>query len=100
MFNGQGYQKPKTLVAITLIFFMLLLTGCITNNNVSTSNTLPAGPIKIGVSISLTGDDSADGQATQKGYNVWASYVNSHGGLLGHQMQMVYYDDGPKRDRT
>ncbi len=100
MFNGQGHQKTKALVAITLIFFMLLLTGCITNNSVSTSNTLPAGPIKIVVSISLTGDDSADGQATKNGYNVWAAYVNSHGGLLGHQVQMVYYDDGTKTDQT
>jgi len=100
MFNGQGHQKTKVLVAITLIFFMLLLTGCITNNSVSTSNTLPAGPIKIGVSISLTGDDSADGQATQQGYNVWAQYVNSHGGILGHQVEMHYYDDATKTDQT
>lgn len=82
---------------------MLLLSACITNNS-STSNSsstpIPAGPIKIGVSLSLTGDDSADGQATQQGYNVWAAYVNGHGGLLGHQVQMFYYDDGTKTDQT
>jgi branched-chain amino acid transport system substrate-binding protein len=41
------------------------------------------GPIVIGASLSLTGDFSADGQAFQRGYQLWADYVNSHGGLLG-----------------
>ena len=80
---------------------LLLLSACVTSNSSSNSSTtIPAGPIKIGVSLSLTGDDSADGQATQQGYNVWAAFVNSHGGLLGHQVQMIYYDDGTKTDQT
>jgi branched-chain amino acid transport system substrate-binding protein len=91
-------------LALFLVIAMLLLSACITSNSSSSSSssssTIPAGPIKIGVSLSLTGDDSADGQATQLGYNVWAAYVNSHGGLLGHQVQMVYYDDGTKADQT
>ena len=82
---------------------MLLLSACVTSTsstNSSSSSTIPAGPIKIGVSLSLTGDDSADGQATQQGYDTWKAYVNSHGGILGHQVQMVYYDDGTKPDQT
>ena len=80
---------------------LLLLSACVTGNSSSNSSTtIPAGPIKIGVSLSLTGDDSADGQATQQGYNVWAAFVNGHGGLLGHQVQMVYYDDGTKTDQA
>jgi len=80
---------------------LLLLSACVTSNSSSNSSTtIPAGPIKIGVSLSLTGDDSADGQATQQGYNVWAAFVNGHGGLLGHQVQMVYYDDGTKTDQA
>jgi len=80
---------------------LLLLSACVTSNSSSNSSTtIPAGPIKIGVSLSLTGDDSADGQATQQGYNVWAALVNDHGGLLGHQVQMVYYDDGTKTDQA
>ena len=80
---------------------LLLLSACVTGNSSSNSSTtIPAGPIKIGVSLSLTGDDSSDGQATQQGYNVWAAFVNSHGGLLGHQVQMIYYDDGTKTDQT
>ena len=95
-------SKASLLLAGALIC-MLLLSACVTSNsssNSTSSSTIPAVPIKIGVSLSLTGDDLADGQATQQGYNVWAAYVNSHGGLLGHQVQMVYYDDGTKTDQT
>ena len=95
--------KISTL-ALFLVIAMLLLSACITSTSTSstssTSSAIPAGPIKIGVSLSLTGDDSADGQATQQGYNVWAAFVNSHGGLLGHQVEMFYKDDGTKTDRT
>ncbi len=101
--NGQGHPKPKMLVAVALIF-ILLLSACAQNSNNSNNNggntTIPAGPIKIGVALSLTGDNSADGQATKQGYDTWEAYVNSHGGLLGHQVQMVYYDDATKLDQT
>jgi branched-chain amino acid transport system substrate-binding protein len=95
-------QKTSVFLAGALIC-MLLLSACVTSNSSnsnSSGNSIPAGPIKIGVSLSLTGDDSADGQATQQGYDTWQAYVNSHGGLLGHQVQMVYYDDGTKTDQT
>jgi branched-chain amino acid transport system substrate-binding protein len=95
-------QKTSVFLAGALIC-MLLLSACVTSNSSSSNssgNSIPAGPIKIGVSLSLTGDNAADGQATQRGYDTWEAYVNSHGGLLGHQVQMVYYDDGTKTDQT
>ena len=50
----------------------------------------PAGtPITIGVSLPLTGQFAADGQATEKGYQLWASDVNASGGLLGRRVQLV-----------
>jgi branched-chain amino acid transport system substrate-binding protein len=55
-------------------------------------------PITIGVSLSLSGDFSADGQAFQRGYNLWATDVNRTGGLLGRQVKFVYLDD--KSDPT
>jgi branched-chain amino acid transport system substrate-binding protein len=97
------FNQKTSLFLVGALICMLLLSACVTSNsstNSSSSNTIPAGPIKIGVSLSLTGDDSADGQATQQGYDTWAAYVNSHGGILGHQVQMVYYDDGTKTDQT
>jgi branched-chain amino acid transport system substrate-binding protein len=65
--------------------------------NVTTSAGAPAGPsgppILVGMSVSLTGDFSADGHACLRGYQLWADDVNSHGGLLGRPVKLVYLDD-------
>jgi branched-chain amino acid transport system substrate-binding protein len=52
-----------------------------------------AGPIKIGISLSLSGDFSDPGKAVKRGYELWASYVNAHGGILGRQVQLKIVDD-------
>jgi branched-chain amino acid transport system substrate-binding protein len=51
-------------------------------------------PVKIGVSVSLSGDFSADGLATKQGYQTWAAYQNAHGGILGHPIVMDFLSDG------
>ncbi|MGC2192464.1 MAG: amino acid ABC transporter substrate-binding protein [Candidatus Dormiibacterota bacterium] len=50
-------------------------------------------PIVIGISLSLSGDFSADGQAYQRGYELWASYVNAHGGILGRKVKLDIVSD-------
>jgi branched-chain amino acid transport system substrate-binding protein len=60
-----------------------------TSNNGGPSGT----PIKVGMSLSLTGDFSADGQACLRGYRLWANDVNSHGGLLGRPVKLVVIND-------
>jgi len=49
--------------------------------------------IKIGASLSLSGDFSADGQAFERGYKLWAQHVNSHGGLLGCKVTLDIVSD-------
>lgn len=90
--------SPKVSIFLSVILLMLL-SAC---NNSSQPNTNSNGqqPIKFGVSLSLTGDSSADGQATKQGYEVWQDYVNSHGGLLGRQVQMDIIDDGTKTEQA
>jgi branched-chain amino acid transport system substrate-binding protein len=51
------------------------------------------GPITIGASLSLTGGFSADGQAFQKGYELWAKDVNAKGGILGRQVKLTILND-------
>jgi branched-chain amino acid transport system substrate-binding protein len=59
----------------------------------------PAGqPITVGISLPLGGSAAsdpfiADGQACQIGYELWASDVNSHGGLLGRPVRLKILDD-------
>ena len=52
-----------------------------------------AGPIKIGISLSLSGDFSDSGKAAQRGYKLWANTVNKQGGVLGRKVQLVIRDD-------
>ncbi len=59
----------------------------------SSSPSTSQAPITIGASLSLTGDFSADGQAFQRGYELWASDVNAHGGLLGRQVTLKILND-------
>jgi branched-chain amino acid transport system substrate-binding protein len=51
------------------------------------------GPITIGASLSRTGDFSADGQAFEKGYKLWAKDINARGGLLGRKVKLIILDD-------
>src|SRR5580704_6247815 len=59
----------------------------------TSSSPSSSTPITIGASLSLTGDFATDGQAFQKGYELWASDVNAHGGLLGHQVVVKILND-------
>lgn len=51
------------------------------------------GPIKIGFSMALTGPLAANGKQALLGAKIWQEEVNSKGGLLGRQVQLVNYDD-------
>ncbi len=71
-------------------------------SSVAPTNALLAGPsgtpITIGVSEPLSGPQQAqgfapDGQASKIGYQLWASDVNSHGGLLGRPVKLVFLND-------
>ncbi len=67
-----------------------LIAACGSSGGKSSSSS---GPILIGTSLSLTGDFSTDGQAFEKGYEIWANDVNKHGGLLGRQVKLVILND-------
>src|SRR6516225_2348634 len=66
-----------------------------TTTSASSASGSPAStnPITIGASLSLTGDFSADGQAFERGYQLWASDVNKAGGLLGRQVTLKILND-------
>jgi len=71
----------------------LLLMGLAACGNQSPGTTSSSGPIKIGISLSLSGDFSADGQAFQQGYQLWADDINKSGGLLGRQVKLDIVSD-------
>src|SRR5438874_5408445 len=59
-----------------------------------------AGPLKIGISLSQSGDFSDPGKAVKRGYELWASYVNGHGGVLGRKVQLKIVDDASSPDQA
>jgi branched-chain amino acid transport system substrate-binding protein len=63
------------------------------SSSTSSSTSANKTPITIGASLSLTGDFSADGQAYQKGYELWAKDVNAAGGIMGRQVKLTILND-------
>jgi branched-chain amino acid transport system substrate-binding protein len=68
-------------------------SGSSTGTTGSTSSPSNTKPILVGASLSLTGDFSADGQAFQRGYQLWAADVNARGGLLGRRVTLKILND-------
>ena len=78
-------------VLITVLIVLSACGGSTTSSPTGTSQ--PTTPIKIGISLSLTGDFSADGKAFQQGYQLWADTVNKNGGVLGRQVTLDITND-------
>lgn len=75
-----------------LLLTLVALSACgggSTGTTTQTNNT----PIKIGISVSLSGDFSADGKAEEQGYQLWADTINKSGGLLGRQVKLDFLSD-------
>jgi len=50
-------------------------------------------PLKIGFSMALTGPLAANGKAALLSMEIWREEINKKGGLIGRQVEYVYYDD-------
>jgi branched-chain amino acid transport system substrate-binding protein len=66
----------------------------------SASASSSGGTITIGASLSLTGDFSVDGQAFQKGYELWAADVNAAGGIDGKQVKLTILNDASQPNQA
>ncbi len=87
--------------------FSLLLTACIIiamtacdQPGGSGNQAQSTAPIKIGLTVSLSGDFSQDGKALEQGYQIWADYVNKHGGLLKRQIQLDILNDNSTKQQV
>src|SRR5262249_56336472 len=52
-----------------------------------------ADPIKIGLSLSLTGATAPAGRQVQAGLDIWRENVNAAGGPLGRPARLICYAD-------
>lgn len=60
-----------------------------------TTTAPPSGeePIRIGVSLPLTGEFSVPGSKHRDGYVYWADEINARGGLLGRPVELLVEDN-------
>jgi branched-chain amino acid transport system substrate-binding protein len=52
-----------------------------------------ADPIRVGMSMALTGGVAPIGKQVLTALQIWRDDVNAKGGLLGRPVELVYYDD-------
>ena len=87
-------RTARTAAVTILAAASVAACGLSSSGTPSTSIGGPSGtPIKVGVSLSLTGQFSADGQASLRGYRLWVEDVNGNGGLLGRPVKLVVLND-------
>jgi branched-chain amino acid transport system substrate-binding protein len=98
-------RRPRARTALRAAFAILAASSLAACGAAGASSTgVQAGPtgnpITIGFSEPLTGAFSADGQACLTGYKLWAASVNSHGGLLGRPVKLVYLNNNSDPNTT
>jgi branched-chain amino acid transport system substrate-binding protein len=88
----RSYSQRTRYIAIgaSALLATALIAACSSSGSGSGSSSKP---LLIGTSLSLTGDFSADGQAYERGYKLWESDVNAHGGIMGRKVQLVILND-------
>src|SRR6201747_2114149 len=57
-------------------------------------------PIKIGMSMALTGGLAGGGKASLLGIEIWVDDINARGGLLGRKVELIVYDDKSSASET
>ncbi len=85
------HQRAAFRWRLSLLLVVLLagLSACAS----TPAPTQGKSPIKIGISLSLSGDFSDDSRLFQRGYELWAKTVNQQGGLLGRPVQLDIVSD-------
>jgi branched-chain amino acid transport system substrate-binding protein len=85
---------------LSILGVVTMLLAGISACSQTTSNNQNLPPIKIGFSISVSGDFNADGPAVQQGYQLWADTINKNGGLLGRPVQLVILKDDSSPEKV
>ncbi|HLZ62435.1 MAG TPA: amino acid ABC transporter substrate-binding protein [Ktedonosporobacter sp.] len=94
--SATGYRAIQHRISGGMFALLLMLATTLSacGGAGATSNAGPAsGPIRIGFSMTETGANAAPALFELQGYQLGAEAINAQGGLLGRQVQLVYYDD-------
>ena len=75
-------------------------TIAVTTLGLTSSAGAQQPPIKIGMSMALTGGLAGGGKASLLGIDIWRDDINARGGLLGRKVELVVYDDKSSASET
>ena len=88
--SSLSHSARLLALGTTAVLSTATLAAC---GNSTSGSSSSAKPIIIGTSLSLTGDFSTDGVAFERGYKLWESDVNAHGGINGRKVQLIILND-------
>src|SRR6202166_2893686 len=71
----------------------LIAVGALIIPNMMPNLAKAADPIRIGMSMALTGGVAPIGKQVLTALQIWRDDVNAKGGLLGRPVELVFYDD-------
>jgi len=81
-----------------LAALLLVAAACGDDGQTGEDGGAEGEPIRIGISLPLTGDFSQPGGAAKRGYEIWRDLTNDAGGLLGRPVELVILDDASSQD--
>ncbi len=76
-------KSVRALAGAGLLFALLAAAGA----------AKAAEPMRIGLTVSMTGGAAATGKQVLVAMQIWRDDVNARGGLLGRPVELVFYDD-------
>ncbi|MGB9616884.1 MAG: ABC transporter substrate-binding protein, partial [Desulfomonilaceae bacterium] len=79
-------MKFKGFGLLAIVAVMIFLAG-------ATAQAADQQPWRIGVAVSLTGIFGKDGNLVKDAYTLWKDTVNAKGGINGHPVELIFYDD-------
>ncbi|HEY7242883.1 MAG TPA: amino acid ABC transporter substrate-binding protein [Xanthobacteraceae bacterium] len=82
MRNFQLGIRARTLSALLMLCVLILPNAA-----------RAADPVRIGMTMALTGGVAPIGKQVLAALKIWRDDVNAKGGLLGRQVELVFYDD-------
>jgi branched-chain amino acid transport system substrate-binding protein len=82
-------MRISRVIGRTCVLATLLVAGAVSLPGAATA----ADPIRVGMSMALTGGVAPIGKQVITALQIWRDDVNAKGGLLGRPVELVFYDD-------
>src|SRR5258708_30613439 len=79
--HSRVFHGKMRIFSFMLGMLMVLagMSSCLGGTSSGNNTTTQTGPVKIGISLSLTGHASGDGPSLKQAYQLWPDYINHKG---------------------